>query len=272
MHIGIGSKGPFYQTDVHIFQFQAGNAVRMNTASAIIITDIGFRKCGAVCMSGDQDMVFLFSPVVQTLLRFLLFGIIFGCAGRIQDAIVFQGFPQISHQKTGKTPEGGIEKICLMPMGEIDIFEIGIQGILQDDSRIESYIRQKGLPFQMRIVSAAARIDTAISYRVVAILFDHIMISVQHVQTPLSVEQGQKGENVSMCFNDLLHATVLPKFVPITQLDISITGTVIMLQGGIIQVLVFQEIIIGGTDTPMAVAEQNIFCAVIQREPGYSLK
>ena len=86
-------------------------------------------------------MMFLFRPAVQQLFRFLLFGIVSGRTGGIKDTVVFQGFPQISHQETGKTPEHGIEKICLMPMGEVDILEIRVKSIFQYDSRIESYIR-----------------------------------------------------------------------------------------------------------------------------------
>ena len=98
------------------------------------------------------------------------------------------------------------------------------------------------------------------------------MIAVQHVQTSLPVEQGQEGKNVPMCFNNLFHAAVFPEFVSVPQFNISITGAVIMLQGGVIQILVLQKIVVGGTNTPMAVTEQDIFCTVIQRESGHVLK
>ena len=51
-----------------------------------------------------------------------------------------------------------------MSMGEIDIFGRGSRGIFQYDSRIECHIRQEGLSFQVRIVTAAAWIDHAVSH------------------------------------------------------------------------------------------------------------
>lgn len=86
-HIRSGFQLPFYQPDVHAFYFKAGNAVRVYAASAVIIIGVGFRKCGAVRMPGDQDVVFLFSPVVQALLRLISSCIVSGSAGWVQNAI-----------------------------------------------------------------------------------------------------------------------------------------------------------------------------------------
>lgn len=55
-------------------------------------------------MSSDQDMVFLFRPVVETLFRFVLAGIVFGGAGRVKNSEPLQRLPEIADQEAGETP------------------------------------------------------------------------------------------------------------------------------------------------------------------------
>lgn len=117
----------------------------------------------------------------------------------------------------------------------------------------------------MRIISATAGISTAVLDRITAVFFGHIMVAVQHVQTSLAMEAGEKGKDVAMCLNNLTHAAVFPKFVPVAKFNISITKPEVMLQGGKIEILVFEKIVIGGSDAPVTVAEKNIFCVLIQR-------
>lgn len=44
---------------MHLFDFDTGNAERMNTTAAVAITKVGFRQDGAMGVAGNQDMVFL---------------------------------------------------------------------------------------------------------------------------------------------------------------------------------------------------------------------
>ena len=59
------------------------------------------------------------------------------------------------------------------------------------------------------------------------------------------MKTGEQEEDIAVGFDNLLHAAVFPKFIPISQFDVGITCFIIVLQGGKIQVLVFQEIIVG---------------------------
>lgn len=72
-------------------------------------------------MAGNQNMVFFFRPVVKPLLGFVFPRIIFGRAGRVENAEMFQWLPQIADKETGQPPEGGIEQIRLVAMGKINV-------------------------------------------------------------------------------------------------------------------------------------------------------
>ena len=73
--------------------FQTGDAAGMNAASAVIIIRIIYRKCGTVCVSGNQDMVFLYSPVMQTLFRFIFSRIVLSGACRVENTVMLKRFP-----------------------------------------------------------------------------------------------------------------------------------------------------------------------------------
>ena len=75
-----------------------------------------------------------------------------------------------------------------------------------------------------------------------------------------------------MGFYDLFHVAVLPQFVPVSQFNVSKSGLIIILQGGIIEITVFEKIVIRRAASPVAVTKKNIFRILIQREPFGSLK
>lgn len=97
--------------------------------------------------------------------------------------------------------------------------------------------------------------------------FDDVMIPVNHIKPPLGMEAAEKLEYIPMGFYNLPHAAVLPQFVAVPQLDIGIACLVIILQGGEIQIPVFQEIIVGAARAPVAVADQDISGTAVEGEP-----
>lgn len=73
--------------------FKAGNAAGMDAASAVIVKAVFCGKGRTVGMAGNQYMVFLFGPVMEPFFRFMLSRIVFGRAGGIENAEMFQGLP-----------------------------------------------------------------------------------------------------------------------------------------------------------------------------------
>ena len=67
-------------------------------------------------MAGHQKPLVLAGPFCQSLLRLFLFPVIFSRAGGIVASGQFQRTPEISHQKTGKSPERIVKEITLMPV------------------------------------------------------------------------------------------------------------------------------------------------------------
>ena len=74
---------------------------------------------------------------------------------------------------------------------------------------------------------------------VVPVFFNHIMVAVEHIETPAFVEAGEQGKDILMGFDDLLHAAIFPQFISVPKLDIGISEDKVMLQCGIIEVLIF---------------------------------
>ena len=124
-----------------MFYFQASDAVRVNTASAVTVIEFLFGEGRAVCMTGDENDMFSSCKGLQPLFCCLFSGVVFCGTGGIQDSVMFQGFPEISDEKAGETPESGIEQICLMAVSKIDIPCTGRSCIFQNDSRIKPDFR-----------------------------------------------------------------------------------------------------------------------------------
>lgn len=75
------------------FNFQTGDAARVDAASAVAVVYILRCECGAVCVAGDKDMVLLFGPVVEPFFRFIFPRVVLGGAGGVKDTEMFQRFP-----------------------------------------------------------------------------------------------------------------------------------------------------------------------------------
>lgn len=94
-------------------------------------------------MPGDQDVTGLLGVVTKTPLHPVLMGIVLGGAGGVQYSEMFQRLPEIPHQKAGQFPEGGIEGIRLMPVGQIQT--LVLTALLQDEALVKSQAGKEGL-------------------------------------------------------------------------------------------------------------------------------
>lgn len=71
--VASGVQGPFYKCHTTVLNLDAGNAVRMDTASRVAVRGIRRPNHGTVGVPGDQDVLFLFCPFGELFFRFLLF-------------------------------------------------------------------------------------------------------------------------------------------------------------------------------------------------------
>lgn len=102
------------------------------------------------------------------------------------------------------------------------------------------------------------------------ILFHNVVISVEHKEPTLSVELFQLLEYIAVIFLNLLHSFVFPEFVAISQFNIGEVIAVVVFQRSLIEGLIFQKIIVGVADTPVAVAKKYIFALIGKRESAGS--
>lgn len=212
---------PFCKGDAAAFDFQTGDAVRVYAASAVTVRKIRLRQGGAVGMPGNQENLFFFGKGLQPFFTGLLAGIIFSGAGGVENPVVLQWSPEVSDQEAGDRPEGGIKKVCLMSVGQVEILCIRGKQVFQNNSGIKGNVGQKGL-----------------------LLFYHIMIAVEHIKASFPVKAAKLGKNVFMGLDNLLYTAVFPQLISVPQFDIGVSGMVIMLQGGKIEIAVFQEVVV----------------------------
>lgn len=86
----------------------------MNAASCVIVTSRLGRQDRPVSVAGDQDVVIIFGPLAQADFTFVFDVVVFGGAGGIQYAHIFQRTPDIADEEAGEGPECGIEQTGLM--------------------------------------------------------------------------------------------------------------------------------------------------------------
>lgn len=242
----------------------------MNAAARVEIG--GFNaEPGTVGVAGDQDVPCLLRIVGEALFHFIFVSVVLGRAGGVQHAEMFQGLPEIPHQKTGQAPEGGVQRVGLVAMGQVETLSLSalsLPALLENKSLVESKSRKEGL------VALGIRREKGIAdlVGITRSLFLHVVIPIQQIEPSLPVKQGEEPEHIVVDLDDLAHAPVLPQFVPVPQFDIGVALGVIMLQGRKIQVLIFQKIVAPGAVAPMTVADEHIAAAGAQRQYGGLLK
>ena len=101
-------KRPFDKGYFSALDLQSCDTAGMDAAPAVDIIRSVRGKAGPVGVAGDQCCALLPGVVGKTLLRSVPAGIVFGGAGGIQHAEMLQRSPEITDEKPGKAPEGGV--------------------------------------------------------------------------------------------------------------------------------------------------------------------
>lgn len=264
--VSSGVEDPFDQNCGVSLKLYAGDAQGMDAASRVHITGCLWIQSGAVGVTGCQGDPVLRGIVREPLFHTVFSGVVLCSAGGIQNPKALQGLPQVAHQKARHRPCCRVPKVGLMTMGQVKAVIVG--AVFQNQSFVKDQIREQFL--------TALCISTEISFKdpagVAGLFLFHIMISIEQIEPFLFVEEGKKPEYIIVYFDDLAHLSVFPQFIPVTQFYIGEPVGIIVFQCREIQVLVFQEVIIGTAIPPMAVADQAIAAAVVQGEDRGILK
>ena len=121
--IFVGAEDPFDEADLSVDQFNAGDAVRMDTGAGVDIA-LAFTlrkgKGGAVRMPGGEIGMVGARPVFQARADRSAPLIVFGCAGRILDTGQFQRPPEITDKPAGDLPELIVQQVSLMSVQQMD--------------------------------------------------------------------------------------------------------------------------------------------------------
>ncbi len=173
---------PFDQSEAAVFDFYAGDAGGMDTAAGVAVRGLSGADHGMMGMAGHQNMMLIRGPFCQALFGFFLFAVVFSCAGGIGDAQLFQRPPEITDQKAGERPEGAVQRVSLMTMGEIDIHDPFC--ILQDDARIKGNAGAERLFPQCAVAVVGMQMGVAEA----VLLFDDIVVPIDGIQPPGAVE------------------------------------------------------------------------------------
>ena len=70
------------------------------------------------------------------------------------------------------------------------------------------------------------------------VAFDYVMISIDCIHPPGSIETGKKFKTAGMDLLDLLYGTVFPQFVPVSQFQTGESPAIVILQSRQVEVLV----------------------------------
>lgn len=241
--------GPFDQRKGIALYFHAGNTAWMDTTAGIHIVGSRGIQSWSVGMPGNEQLIVSDGIIGEPLFYPSLSGVILGGTGRVQYPEMFQGTPQIPDQETGQFPADGVEEVCLMPMGQIKTFSGA--DMLQNQPLMEGEIGKK----RLATLGICTKIGSTDTLGVSGRFFLHIVISIEHIESVLLIEEGKQPEHIIVDFDDLTHAAHFPQFIAVTQFNIGIVMGIIIFQGSKIQILIFQEVIIGGAISPMAVAD-----------------
>lgn len=168
--------------------------------------------------------------------------IILGGAGGIQYTQIFERPPNIADKETGKRPERGVEQAGLMPVRQIERY-VRPAAWQQVCGENNSFIKNKRRKEGLRLLGLRTEIRTAAFGRVALPALYNVMVAIEKIQSVLLIELLKKPEDIAVDINDILHTSVFPKFIPVPQLNIGKTLSVIVFQCGKIQMLVFQKII-----------------------------
>ncbi len=237
----------------------------MDAASRIIVMGGDVRQRRAVCVPGNQNAAVFLRPPVQAVFAFVFDSVIFGGACRVEYAQIFQRAPDISHKEAGESPERGVEQACLMSVRQIKRYAGRMPG-LRACSENNALIKSEGGEEGLHLLRLRTEISAAAFGGVAFLPLYNIVVAVDQIQSVFLMKLFEQPEHIAVNVNYIFHASVFPQFISIAQFDIGRTMSIIMLQRGKIQMLVFQKIIGGGADAPVTVAHKNVARAVRKGE------
>ena len=117
---------------------------------------------------------------------------------------MLQRLPEIPHQKAGQFPEGGVQRVRLVSVGQVEALPLA--ALFQNDALIKGKSREEGL----LALGIRTKIGAADLVRITRSFFLHVMIAVQQIKPPLPVEQGEEPEHIVVDLDDLAHVSVFP--------------------------------------------------------------
>lgn len=182
-------------------------------------------------MSGNQDAPVFLRPAFQADFAFVFDMIIFGGAGGVKYAQIFQRLPDIPDKETGNGPERRVEQTGLMPVRQVEGHTRPAplkQVCGENDSLVKSEGRKQGL----HLLGLRTEKSIAAFGGVAPFPFHNVVIAIEKIQPVFLVELFEEPEDIAVHVNDIFHVSVFPKLIPVTQLDIGKSLTVVMLQRG----------------------------------------
>ena len=103
--VGAGVHTPLDQCHIAALDFNTGDAAGMNAASRVVVIGGFCWQDRAVRVPGNQNAAVLLCPLLQTDFAVVLYMVILGGAGGVEDTEIFQRAPEIADEKTGEWPE-----------------------------------------------------------------------------------------------------------------------------------------------------------------------
>ena len=71
-------------------------------------------------------------------------------------------------------------------------------------------------------------VSTAFLLAVIFLLFDDIMVAIEHIEAVFLIKQGEHPKYIAVYFNDSFHIPVFPKFISVPQFNIGKASLVIV--------------------------------------------
>ncbi len=208
---------PLYKRKRSFFNLNAGDTAGVYTAARVEIAGLFVAQHGAMGMARDQITFFLYRPAGKQPLAALSVAVIFCRAGRVQDADLLQRLPQVPYQEAGQLPEGRIEDVSLMSVGEIQLQTAGSM----DRAVLPCFCGMAYLEDYPLVVG-----------KFTAVFQSVVMISVEHIEPVFRLKKGVQPENIAVDFLNGIQTAVFPQFIPVPQLNIGKSVDIVMAEGG----------------------------------------
>lgn len=98
------------------------------------------------------------------------------------------------------------------------------------------------------------------------IFLDHIVITVECIESLICIKARDGAKAVGMRFFYLGKRAVFPQFVAIAELNINEFLPIIIVQRCEVQIFIFEKVVIGVSDAAVAVGKEGIAGLVVERQ------